>query len=258
HQGVADRELLGAPQLLLRLEKTTRLEMQPGQVEADARLEAGLAWRPLQPSQRLAVRGGGRLLSPELHVELPLGVEHLRHRKRLGQRLAQRPRAPQVVAGRGETALAAPPRGPLVQQAADAPLEPPRRQPGFPRPYPVATLLALERLHVRREQRLEVTRDAMKHLRDAAPQFFRLHAALPQREVRAGARPERPLVGSGNRHEEGAQGRECLEIREQREGLLHQQRGESLDQRLPQRPYSFILRVRVLRWMPRTSAAAPI
>src|SRR2546425_1119352 len=126
------------------------------------------------------------------------------------------------------------------------------------RPYPVATLLALERLHVRREQRLEVTRDAMKHLRDAAPQFFRLHAALPQREVRAGARPERPLVGSGNRHEEGAQGRECLEIREQREGLLHPQRGDSLDQRLPHRPYSFILRVRVLRWMPRTSAAAPI
>src|SRR3989475_7634151 len=94
HQGVADCELLGAPQLLLRLEKTTRLEMQPGQVEADARLEAGLAWRPLQPSQRLAVRGGGHLLSPELHVELPLGVEHLRHRKRLGQRLQHPPRAP--------------------------------------------------------------------------------------------------------------------------------------------------------------------
>src|SRR3989454_644033 len=131
----------------------------------------------------------------------------------------------------------------------------PRRQQGFHHPYPVATLLALERLHVRREQRFEVTRDAMKHLRDAAPQFLRLHAALPQREVRAGARPERPLVGSGNRHEEGAQGRERLEIREQREGLLHPQRGDSLDQRLPHRPYSFILRVRALRWMPSTSAA---
>src|SRR3989449_10582164 len=120
----------------------------------------------------------------------------------------------------------------------------PRRQQGLHHPYPVATLLALERLHVRREQRLEVTRDAMTHLRDAAPQFLRLHAALPQREVRAGARPERPLVGSGNRHEEGAQGRECLEIREQREGLLDPQRGDSLDQRLPHKPYSFILRVR--------------
>src|SRR2546422_10824248 len=112
-------------------------------------------------------------------------------------------------------------------------------------PYPVAALLTLERLYVGGVQPFEVTRDAMKHLRDAAPQLLRLHAALAQREVRPRARPERPLVGSGNRHEQRAQRRERLELGEQPEGLLDAQRGDSRDHRLPHKPYSFILRVRV-------------
>src|SRR2546422_6439855 len=36
-------------------------------------------------------------------------------------------------------------------------------------PYPVAALLTLERLYVGGVQPFEVTRDAMKHLRDAVP-----------------------------------------------------------------------------------------
>src|SRR3989449_11732130 len=74
HQVLADGELLGAPQLLLRLKEAARLELQLGQIEADARLETGLARGPLQPGQRLAVCGSRRLLPPQLHVELTLGV----------------------------------------------------------------------------------------------------------------------------------------------------------------------------------------
>src|SRR2546427_571861 len=128
----------------------------------------------------------------------------------------------------------------------------------LPHPHAVAPLLTLERLYVGRVQRLQVARDAVKHLRDAVPQLLRPHAALAQREVRPGARPQRPLVRSGNRPEERAQGLERLEIGQQPESLLDAQGGQRLDHRLPHRPYSFILRVRVLRWMPRTSAAAPI
>src|SRR5205823_10969338 len=74
-----------------------------------------------------------------------------------------------------------------------------------------------------------------------------------QREIRTRARPHRGLVRPRDGDQERAQGRERLELGHQRERLL-----DAHGRRSGHNPYSFIFRVRVLRWIPRISAAAPI
>src|SRR3989449_10966735 len=94
----------------------------------------------------------------------------------------------------------------------------------------------------------------MERTRHVAPQLVGLNPPFAQREVRAGARPQRPLVGTGDRHEEGPQRRDRFELGEQPERPFHAHRRE----RRAHTAYSFILRVSVVRWIPRISAAAPL
>ena len=130
---------------------------------------------------------------------------------------------------------------------------------------PVATLLRFEGLHVRPIEDLEVLGDLVERLRHAARQLFRLHAALADGEIRAGAGTQRALIGAGDGDEERAQRCNHLEIGEQLQRLVdaHRDRsgrggGRGGGAARAHNPYSFIFRVSVLRWMPRISAAAPI
>src|SRR5207245_5758898 len=75
------------------------------------------------------------------------------------------------------------------------------------------------------------------------------------RKVGGGARPQRTLVRTRDRDEQGPQGVERLDLGKQAERLLDPDRRK---RRLGHRPYSFIFRVNVLRWIPSSSAAAPI
>src|SRR2546425_3762915 len=81
-----------------------------------------------------------------------------------------------------------------------------------------------------------------------------LDRPLPDGEVGAVPRPLRLLVGPRGREDETPQREQHLELGQQAQRLLDAHRRE----RTLHSPYSFILRVRVLRWMPRISAAAPI
>src|SRR2546430_8528594 len=66
----------------------------------------------------------------------------------------------------------------------------------------------------------------MERTRHVAPQLVGLNPPFAQREVRAGARPQRPLVGTGDRHEEGPQRRDRFELGEQPERPFHAHRRE--------------------------------
>ena len=118
----------------------------------------------------------------------------------------------------------------------------------------VAALPGFQCLHVRLAQHVHVLGDAMQRLRQTAPQLVGVDAALAQREVWAGARPQGPLVGARNGDQQRAQRGQGLELGHELQRFFDAHRRE----RGAHNPYSFIFRVSVLRWMPRISAAAPI
>src|SRR5205809_6133398 len=121
-------------------------------------------------------------------------------------------------------------------------------RPGLP------PLLALERLHVGGVQRAHVLLHLFGRLRGALAQLGRLHRPLPDGQVRAVTRPLRLLLRPRDREDQAAERQQHFQLREEPERLLDAHRREGA----LHSPYSFILRVSVLRWIPRISAAAPI
>jgi len=99
--------------------------------------------------------------------------------------------------------------------------------------------------------------DLLQHVVEAAAELGRIDAALPQGQVRPRAGPLRARVGARRGHQEGPQRRQGLQIGKEAQRPFHAE-GRHLAPGGGQRPYSRILRVRVLRWMPRMVAAAPI
>src|SRR5881397_2999963 len=90
--------------------------------------------------------------------------------------------------------------------------------------------------------------------RGALMQLGRFDRPLPDGQVGAVTRPLRLLLGPRGREDETPQREQHLQLGQQAQRLLDAHRRE----RTLHSPYSFILRVSVLRWMPRISAAAPI
>ncbi len=122
------------------------------------------------------------------------------------------------------------------------------RRPGL------APLLAFERLDVGGVESAHVLLHLLGGLDGALAQLRGLDRPLADGQVRAVARPLRLLLRAGGREDEAPQRQQHLQLGQEPQRLLHTQRRE----RVLHSPYSFILRVRVLRWMPRISAAAPI
>src|SRR5207237_1095657 len=75
----------------------------------------------------------------------------------------------------------------------------------------VAALPGFQCLHVRLAQHVHVLGDEMQRLRQTAPQLVGVDAALAQREVRAGARPQGPPVRARNGDQQRAQRRQRLD-----------------------------------------------
>src|SRR5437773_2946095 len=118
----------------------------------------------------------------------------------------------------------------------------------------LAPLLALEGLDVGGVERAHVLFHLLGGLDGALAQLRGLDRPFADGQIRAVARPLRLLLGARGREDEAPQRQQHLQLGQEAQRLLHAQRRE----RVPHSPYSFILRVRVLRWMPRISAAAPI
>src|SRR5438309_1666111 len=162
-----------------------------------------------------------------------------------------------MLAGGGEVARAAGQgREPVVQLPA-------RRQvPAcFRKPHPAGEPsarsgpLARPQRHVAEPQaRRDCACLVELRLRGALPQLGRLHRPLPDGQVRAVTRPLRLLLRPRDREDQAAERQQHFQLREEPERLLHAHRREGA----VHSPYSFILRVSVLRWIPRISAAAPI
>ncbi len=132
-------------------------------------------------------------------------------------------------------------------QPPHALFQPARAQQGGHRGGGLPALLRFQRGYVRAVQRADVLRDEAEHGRHPARQLPRLDGVLAHREIRPAAAPLQALVGAGAREQQAAERHERLEVGQQAQRLLDLHR-----------PYSFILRVSVLRWIPRISAAAPI
>jgi len=210
------------PQPLARRDRARLIELRLGQRERA--LELTRAFDVLTASQTQIPEGAQRL-----HFGTPV-LQGFRH--------VERQLVPRV----------------RLEQPAHVLLEPAAPDEGAHDPRGVTALPGFERLYVRLGEHVHVLGDAMQRLRQAAPQLVGVDAALAQREVRAGARPQGPLVRARDRDQQRAQRGERLELWHELERLFDAHRRK----RGGHNPYSFIFRVSVLRWMPRISAAAPI
>src|ERR1041385_4240982 len=111
----------------------------------------------------------------------------------------------------------------------------------------VSSLLGVESVGIPAIQGREVGADLGEQLRYPASQEVGRDGPLPDGEVGGDAPPPILLVRRGTRQHEGPEGPDRLECGQQPQGPfdLHS-------------PYSLIFRASVLRWIPRSSAAAPI